>query len=78
MARHFYTRRNSTPNSTVLGPRNNAVVKLNQPFQISGQATDRGMPEPIMIDSVTEKPDLTYSRGQTASRFTISESLGER
>jgi hypothetical protein len=32
-------------------------VGLNQPFQISGLVTDRGMPEPILIDSVTVQID---------------------
>jgi hypothetical protein len=38
-------------------PVNNATVTPNQPFVVSGQATDRGKPEPIMIDSVTVQVD---------------------
>ena len=45
------------PILTVTQPAQNAVVGLNQPFQISGLVTDRGLPEPIMIDSVTVQID---------------------
>ena len=45
------------PNVTVNQPAQNSVVGLNQTFQISGLVTDRGMPEPIMIDSVTVQID---------------------
>jgi hypothetical protein len=45
------------PILTVNQPAPNAVVGLNQPFQIAGQATDRGGAEPIMIDSVTVQID---------------------
>ena len=45
------------PNLTVFAPRNDAVVNLNQPFQVSGEATDLGMPEPVLIDSVTVRVD---------------------
>ena len=45
------------PILTVNQPAPNAVVGLNQPFQITGQVTDRGGSEPIMIDSVTVQID---------------------
>lgn len=45
------------PNLTVLQPPANLVVQLNRPFLISGQASDKGMPEPVMIDSVTVQVD---------------------
>src|SRR5664280_2597628 len=45
------------PVLTVNQPAPNAVVGLNQPFQIAGQVTDRGGAEPIMIDSVTVQID---------------------
>jgi len=38
-------------------PKPNSVVGLNQPFQITGQVTDRGGSEPITIDSVTVQID---------------------
>src|SRR5262249_43875585 len=38
-------------------PKPNSVVGLNQSFQITGQVTDRGGSEPIMIDSVTVQID---------------------
>ena len=44
------------PVLTVTAPGANATVG-NKPFQIIGQVTDRGMPEPIMIDSVTVRVD---------------------
>jgi hypothetical protein len=45
------------PTLDLIQPANNATVKPNQPFVVSGQATDRGKPEPIMIDSVTVQID---------------------
>ena len=45
------------PTLDLLQPINNATIKLNQPFVVSGSATDRGKPEPIMIDSVTVRVD---------------------
>jgi hypothetical protein len=45
------------PILTVNQPTPNSVVGLNQPFQITGQVTDRGGTEPIMIDSVTVQID---------------------
>jgi len=45
------------PILTVNQPAANAVVGLNQPFQIAGLVTDRGGVEPIMIDSVTVQID---------------------
>jgi hypothetical protein len=44
------------PVLTVTSPSANATVG-NKPFQIIGQVTDRGMPEPIIIDSVTVQVD---------------------
>jgi len=45
------------PILTVTQPAPQAVVALNQPFQIAGQVTDRGGAEPISIDSVTVQID---------------------
>jgi hypothetical protein len=45
------------PNLNIFQPTENQVVVPGQPFQVSGQASDRGMPEPISIDSVTVKID---------------------
>ena len=45
------------PVLTVNQPAPNAVVGLNQPFQVAGQVTDRGGTEPIMVDSVTVQID---------------------
>src|SRR5262245_58875543 len=44
------------PKLTVTAPTPNTVVG-NQPFQITGQVTDRGGAEPILIDSVTVQVD---------------------
>lgn len=45
------------PSLTVYQPPNNLVVHLNQPFLVTGQASDRGPPEPALIDSVTVQVD---------------------
>ena len=45
------------PVLTVNQPTPNLVVGLNKAFQISGQVTDRGGVEPILIDSVTVQVD---------------------
>ena len=45
------------PVLTITAPAANANVGLNKQFQILGQVTDRGGPEPIMIDSVTVQVD---------------------
>jgi len=45
------------PNLSISYPVENQVVVPNKPFQVSGQASDKGMPEPISIDSVTVKID---------------------
>ena len=45
------------PVLTVYQPRENAVVGLNNAFSVTGQVTDKGMPEPVMIDSVTFQVD---------------------
>lgn len=45
------------PNLTVFQPPANLGVHLNQPFIVSGQASDKGMPEPVSIDSVTVQID---------------------
>jgi len=37
----------------IFGPTPNKLVKADQRISISGEATDRGMPEPILIQSVT-------------------------
>ena len=70
------------PILTVNQPAQNAVVGLNQPFQISGLVTDRGMPEPIMIDSVTVQIDggplihanLTHIPNQTLTEVSFRAS----
>ncbi len=41
------------PRLNIFYPRSNTVVTADQPFSVSGEATDRGMPEPILIESVT-------------------------
>src|ERR1700730_5791523 len=41
------------PQLTILHPTPNQVVKVGQSFSVGGLATDKGMPEPISIDSVT-------------------------
>jgi len=45
------------PTLDLIQPANNATIKLNTTFVVSGQATDRGAPEPILIDSVTVQVD---------------------
>ena len=45
------------PSLTVYQPPNNLAVHLNQPFLVTGQASDRGPPEPALIDSVTVQVD---------------------
>jgi hypothetical protein len=45
------------PSLTVYSPPNNLMVQPNQPFLVSGQASDRGPPEPALIDSVTVQVD---------------------
>src|SRR4029077_5214445 len=45
------------PNLSISQPTENQVVVPGRPFQVRGQASDRGMPEPISIDSVTVKVD---------------------
>jgi hypothetical protein len=45
------------PTLTVVQPPNNLVVKLNQPFLVTGRASDVGPPEPNLIDSVTVQVD---------------------
>src|SRR5215467_299888 len=45
------------PSLTVFQPPNNLMVQPNQPFLVTGQASDRGPPEPATIDSVTVQVD---------------------
>jgi hypothetical protein len=45
------------PELTVLQPTNNLIVKPQQPIAVTGLASDRGMPEPREIDSVTVRVD---------------------
>lgn len=45
------------PSLTVFQPPANLAVQVNRPFMVSGQASDKGMPEPVMIDSVTVQVD---------------------
>ena len=45
------------PNLTIYQPPNNLVVQLNQPFLVTGQASDVGPPEPVRIQSVTVQID---------------------
>src|SRR6185437_4570139 len=42
---------------TVNQPAASAIVKLNQPFPVSGVVLDQGPPEPHAIDSVTVQVD---------------------
>ncbi len=48
------------PNLVVYQPPENLVVQPNQPFLVTGQASDQGMPEPHMIDSVTVQVDAGH------------------
>jgi hypothetical protein len=45
------------PTLNVLQPTDNLLVTPQQPFPVAGQATDKGMPEPVQIDSVTVRVD---------------------
>jgi phospholipase C len=45
------------PQLTILHPTPNQIVASGQPFAVGGTATDRGMPEPVSIDSVTVAVD---------------------
>jgi hypothetical protein len=45
------------PNLSVFQPPANLPVQLNQPFLVTGQASDKGSPESILIDSVTVQVD---------------------
>ncbi len=45
------------PGIIISQPVNNQVVVPDQPFQVIGSAFDRGMPEPIIIESVTVTAD---------------------
>src|SRR5262249_8558709 len=45
------------PSLTVFQPPTNLMVQPNQPFLVTGQASDRGPPEPATIDSVTVQVD---------------------
>jgi Bacterial Ig domain len=47
----------STHTLTIQYPANNQQLPLNQPFQVTGLATDKGMPEPVAIESVTVQVD---------------------
>ncbi len=47
----------AAPILTVFQPTPNLQVNFDQPFQITGQVTDRLTPEPISIDSVTVQVD---------------------
>ena len=70
------------PTLTVNQPPNNLTVQLNQPFLVSGQATDVGSPEPHFIDSVTVQVDggapikakLTHVPDKKLTRFSFSAS----
>jgi hypothetical protein len=42
---------------TIQHPTSNQIVSAVQPFSVGGIATDKGMPEPVMIDSVTVAVD---------------------
>jgi hypothetical protein len=45
------------PQLTIQHPTPNEVVIAGQPFSVAGLATDKGMPEPVMIDSLTVAVD---------------------
>jgi hypothetical protein len=45
------------PSLVILNPRNDASVPAGQPLSVAGQARDKGMPEPVLIDSVTVQVD---------------------
>ena len=70
------------PTLTVNQPPNNLTVQLNQPFLVTGQATDVGSPEPHFIDSVTVQVDggapikakLTHIPDKKLTRFSFSAS----
>lgn len=70
----------SEPVLTIIQPAPNLVVGLNTPFQITGQVTDRGLPEPIEIESVTVQVDgqppirasLKQLPNKTLSQYTFS------
>ena len=72
------------PTLTVYQPPNNLMVPLNQPFMVTGQATDRGFPEPALIDSVTVQVDngplihATLTRGANKTEtFVVFKALAE-
>jgi hypothetical protein len=70
------------PSLTVHQPPNNLVVKPNQPFLVTGQASDRGPPERVLIDSVTVQVDdgpvieatLTPIPSKTSTLFSFKAS----
>jgi len=70
------------PSLTVHQPPNNLVVKPNQPFLVTGQASDRGPPERVLIDSVTVQVDdgpvveatLTPIPSRTSTLFSFKAS----
>lgn len=45
------------PSLTIDSPSAGIAEPLNKPFQVSGQATDKGMPEPVLMRSVTVQID---------------------
>src|SRR5262249_33241502 len=46
------------PQLIIFGPRNNATVRLNEPFPVSGQVTNPFVSgEPVQISSVTVRVD---------------------
>ena len=45
------------PTLIIESPSDGVAEPLNQSFQVSGQVTDKGMPEPVMIRSVTVQID---------------------
>jgi hypothetical protein len=67
------------PSLTVYSPPNNLRVQPNQPFLVSGQASDRGPPEPALIDSITVQVDngpvikaqLTHIPGKTTTLYSF-------
>lgn len=74
------------PTLSVSTPFQNQVVTSGQPFAVTGVATDRGMPEPNTIDSVTVRVDngpaisanLTPLHGQKRTAVSFSASATAR
>jgi phospholipase C len=71
------------PQLTVFGPSNNATVRLNQPFPVSGQVTNPFVSgEPVQISSVTVRVDggpvmeasLTILQDKTQTKVNFSAS----